>query len=346
MMAISGVFHRGGIMCVRLIRVNWLFLSIIVFLIATAVMASAASIAVRGAVNRELDLSVDQLRKMVPFHLDKVTLLQEKNRDEDPEKLIAGLASYTGVLLRDVLERAGMKYIRKFEPGVYVRVRGRDGKEVVFSFGEIFYSSIGRSILLAYERDGKTIGDKPGGIELIVSTDVRSGRRIMDVRDIVVERVNVELKAYEDRAKNIVRPPSTRIDFLDHSRKISKQISFEDMKNLPVVSMQNVVMNGDCEGFKGVFSFEGPTLKALLERQGITPSGADYNRFVLLSSESGFCATFSFGEIFASRLQGNIIVALKRNGRVLDSDGFARSAVREDSLGGRSVRCINRIEIF
>lgn len=336
----------GVIISFRIVRANRLFLLIIVCLIAMSGMASAASVAVRGAVNKELDLSADQLKKMAPFHIDKVTLLEEKKRDEDPEKLIAGLASYTGVLLRDVLEKAGMKYIRKFEPGVYVRVRGRDGKQVVFSFGEIFYSSIGRSILLAYERDGKAIGDKSGGVELIVSTDVRSGRRITDVRDIVVERVNVELKAYEDRAKNIVRPPSTRIDFIDKSRGISKQISFEDMKNLPVVSMRDVVMNGDCEGFKGVFTFEGPALKALLERQGITSSVTDYNRFVLLSSESGFCATFSFGEIFASRLQDNIIVALKRNGRVLDADGFARSAVREDSLGGRSVRCINRIEIF
>ena len=32
---------------------------------------------------------------------------------------------------------------------------------MVFSFGEIFYSSTGRSILVAYERNGKRIEDLP-----------------------------------------------------------------------------------------------------------------------------------------------------------------------------------------
>lgn len=330
----------------RAIRLTRLVFLTLIYLLALSAVAPAASVTIRGAVNKQLDLSADELKKMAPFQLDKVTLLEEKKRPEDPEKLIAGLASYKGVLLRDVLERAGMKYVRKFEPGVYVRVRGTDGKQVVFSFGEIFYSGIGRSILLAYERDGKTIDGQKGRIELIVSTDVRSGRRITDVQDIVIERVDLKLKAYEDRAKNIVRPPSTKIFVSDKTRGMSREISLQDIKGLHAVSMQDIVMNGDCEGFKGVFSFEGPTLRSVLEHLGVTGSGTDYNRFVLLSSESGFCATFSFGEIFASRLQDNIVIALKRNGSFLDSDGFARSVVREDSLGGRSVRCITKIEIF
>jgi hypothetical protein len=318
----------------------------VILLLAGVQQVLATSIAVRGAVNKQLNLSVPDLKKMAPFHVEKVTLLEEKKLPEDPEKLIAGLASYKGVLLRDVLERAGMKYVRKFEPGVYVRVTGRDGKQVAFSFGEVFYSSIGRSIVLAYERDEKVIGGQGGAVELVVSTDLRSGRRIADVQEIVVERVDVELKAYEDRAKKIGRPPSTKALFTDKSRGVSKEVSIEDFKGLPIIPMGEVVMNGDCEGFKGVFSFEGPSLRAFLERMGITASGADYNRLVLLSSESGYCATFSLGEIFGSRFQDNIIVAVKRNGSPLDFDGFARSVVREDSLGGRSVRCINRIEIF
>jgi hypothetical protein len=239
-----------------------------------------------------------------------------------------------------------MKYVRKFEPGVYVRVVGRDGKQVVFPFGEIFYSSIGRSIVLACERDEKTIGEQEGIVELVVSTDLRSGRRVADVQEIVVERVDLELKAYKDRAKKIVRPPSAKAVFTDKSRGVSKKISIDDFKSLPTIPVGEVVMNGDCEGFKGVFSFEGPALRAFLERMGITASVVDYNRFVLLSNESGYCATFSFGEIFGSRFQDNIIMAFKRNGSPLDFDGFARSVVREDSLGGRSVRCISRIEIF
>jgi len=70
-----------------------------------------------------------------------------------------------------------MKFIRKYEPGVFMRVRGADNKEVVFSFGEIFYSSIGRSILFACEKNGKPLNT----VEMVISTGGRSVRRISSI---------------------------------------------------------------------------------------------------------------------------------------------------------------------
>jgi CRP-like cAMP-binding protein len=116
---------------------------------------------------------------MPSFHINNVALLKEKKHHKDKENLIC-VADYRGVLLRDILEKAGMEYIRKWEPGVYVCVRGSENKDVVFSFGEIFYSSIGRSIILAYEKDGKPIHFSKGCGELIVATDVRDGRRVRE----------------------------------------------------------------------------------------------------------------------------------------------------------------------
>ncbi len=86
---------------------------------------------------------------------------------------------------------------------MFIHVRDMQNKDVVFSFGEIFYSSIGRSILIAYERDAK-----PCPPTLVVATDIHDGRMIENVSDITVERANVELLAYDDRAKNTTRPPS------------------------------------------------------------------------------------------------------------------------------------------
>jgi DMSO/TMAO reductase YedYZ molybdopterin-dependent catalytic subunit len=107
----------------------------------------------------------------------------------------------------------------------------------------------------------------------------------------------------------------------------------------------DAVMTGDCEGFRGVYSFEGPTLRAVLEHAGVNLARSDYRRHVVISSSDGFCATFSFGEILNSRLSDNIIIAWKKNGKPMTEDGFARSVVREDSTGGRSVRRISLIEI-
>ena len=320
-----------------------------VFFLGAFIMLSAsgvsfgAMISVSGEVKQSLKLSSEDLKKMPPFSINNITLLEEKKKSSDPEKLMM-VASYKGVLLRDLLERAGMKNVRKFEPGVFIRVRGTDNREVVFSFGEIFYSGIGRSVLLGYERDGKAI-DSHGALELVISTDVRSGRRITDVREILVERADIKLEAYLDKEKKVVRPHSPIITLTDSQSAVQRKITLDNLKILPALRFDDAVMTGDCEGFRGVYSFEGPTLRTVLESNGVNVSDKDYRRYVVISSSDGFCAAYSFGEIFNSRLGDNIIIAWKKNGELITEDGFARSVVREDSTGGRSVRRISRIEI-
>jgi DMSO/TMAO reductase YedYZ molybdopterin-dependent catalytic subunit len=324
-------------------RMIGLFFFAAVIMLSAPCICLGASISVSGDVKQTLSLSADDLKKMPSFAIKNITLLEEKNNPLEPEQLIA-VASYKGVLLRDLLEKAGMKFIRKFEPGVIIRVRGADKREVVFSFGEIFYSSIGRSVLLSYQRNGKPI-DTPGGIELVIATDTRSGRMIKDVREILVERVNIELHAYTDKERKISRPPSSLITLTDSNGAIRRTISRNDLAALPTLRIDDAVMTGDCEGFRGVYSFEGPSLKALLESAGVSQSDNYYRRYVVISSSDGFSAVYSFGEIFNSRLSDNSIIAWKKNGKTLTEDGYARSVVREDSTGGRSVRRISRIEI-
>lgn len=320
-----------------------------VFFLGTLIMLSipgfscGAAISVSGEVKRPLTLTTMELRSIPPFSIRNVTLLDEKNKSTDPEKLLM-VASYKGVLLRDLLERAGMKHIRKYEPGVLIRVRGADGREVLFSFGEVFYSSIGRSVLLSYEQDGKAL-EPHNGIELVVATDVRAGRRIQNVREIVVERADIKLEAYADKTKKVVRPPSTLITLTDERNPAERTITLDNLKTLSSVRIDDAVMTGDCEGFRGVYSFEGPTLKTVLESSGVNTSDRNYGRYVVISSSDGFCAVYSFGEILNSRLSDNIIIAWRKNGKLISEDGFARSVVREDSTGGRSVRRISRIEI-
>jgi DMSO/TMAO reductase YedYZ molybdopterin-dependent catalytic subunit len=341
-------FSVRGIRGIAMNRLSTIRCAIGALLLGTLVILAVpgvslgATISVSGEVRQPLTLSVDDLREMPSFLVKNITLLEEKKKSSEPEKLIA-VSSYKGVLLRDLLEKAGMKNVRKFEPGVFILVRGTDNMEVVFSFGEIFYSSIGRSVLLSYERDGKAI-DSHGGIELVISTDVRSGRRITDVREILVERADIRLDAYKDKDRKVVRPPSSLITLVNQGTA-PRTITPENLKALPSLRFDDAVMTGDCEGFRGVYSFEGPTLRTVLESNGVNVSDKDYRRYVVISSSDGFCAAYSFGEILNSRLGDNIIIAWKKNGELITEDGFARSVVREDSTGGRSVRRISRIEI-
>jgi hypothetical protein len=160
------------------------------------------SLSIKGAVKDQQVFSLSDLKKMPSFFLKDHYLIKEKETCQEPGEELISLASYRGVLLRDLLLETGMKYKRKWEPGVLVKVRDINKKEVIFSFGEIFYSSIGRSILVAYEKNGKPMDFKSGAGALIISTDLRAGRKLDEIQEIVVERVEVELKEQCRTASN------------------------------------------------------------------------------------------------------------------------------------------------
>jgi len=303
--------------------------------------AQEAFLTVRGEVVNELSLSMADLQAMPPFFIRDVPVIPERVRDRKDEELVTQ-TTFRGVLLRDVLYKAGMKHKRKWEPGVLIRVLNRAGRDVVFSFGEIFYSSIGRSVLLAYERDGK-----PCPLTLVVATDIHDGRMMADPSEIRVARVDVELLAYEDKAQNRVRPPSTEFTIADQASSKTRVVKPADLKKFPMVHIPAAVLIGDCEGFHGIHSLDGVSLSVLLKRFLAIPDPAPYNRYVLITSEDGYAATFSFGELFNSRLGDQVVIATMKDGKPLPpSDGFAMSIVEEDSTGGRSVKRIKRIEVY
>jgi hypothetical protein len=278
-------------------------------LICSSILISCAnhkadknSLSIKGAVKDQQTFSLLDLKKMPSFFLKDHYLIKEKESCQESGEQLLSLASYRGVLLRDLLLETGMKYKRKWEPGVLVKVKDVNNKEVVFSFGEIFYSSIGRSILVAYEKNSKQIEFKSGAGELVISTDLRAGRNLGEIKEIAVERVEVELKAYDDKKNKVVRPPTTSFTIIDHKSNSTMEISLNDLKSLPQVSIPKALMAGDCEGFGGLFSFKGASLRSLLNYFGTVECPVDYDRYVLVSSEDGFCATFSLGELYNSRL--------------------------------------------
>ncbi len=295
---------------------------------------------ITGELQKELLLSPADLKAMPPFVIRDVPVIPERVRDrQDKEKVTQ--TTFRGVLLRDILWKAGLKYKRKWEPGTFIQIRNTSNREIVFSFGEIFYSSIGRSVLVAYERE-----DLPCPPTLVVATDIHDGRTMADLAEIKVSRVDVELLAYDDQEKKKVRPPSTEFTFADLASKIQRILKPADLKALPKIHIPAAVMIGECEGFHGIHDLDGVPLSVLLKKYTTVPDPAPYNRYVLITSDDGYCATYSFGELFNSRMGDQIVIATIKDGKPLSTtDGFAMSVTGEDSTGGRSVKRIKKIEI-
>jgi hypothetical protein len=322
-------------------QISCLFYLLLGSLSIDRAFSQETQIAVRGELQKELSLSVADIKSMPSFLIRDVPMIPERVRDRtDQEKVTQ--TTFRGTLLRDVLWKAGLKYKRKWEPGVFIKVRNKSNREITFSFGEIFYSSIGRSVLIAYERE-----DLPCPPTLVVATDIHDGRMMTDLTEIKVARVGVELFAYDDKDKNRVRPPSTEFTVLDHVSKKQQVIKPSYFKGLPIIHVPNAVMIGECEGFHGIHSLDGVPLAILLGKILSIPDPAPYNRYVLITSDDGYCATYSFGELFNSRMGDQIVIATMKDGKPLSStDGFAMSVTAEDSTGGRSVKRIKKIEVY
>lgn len=316
------------------------FLLALILPAARPAKAEEGSIFVNGDVVEELLLSPADLKAMPPFFIENVPLIPERVRDgKDLDRV--SQTQFRGVLLRDLLHRAGMKHKRKWEPGVVIRVLGQGGKEVVFSFGEIFYSSTGRSILVAYERDSA-----PCPPTLVVATDLYDGRMMGGVAEIRVSRVAVQLLAYEDQDNKVTRPPTRELVLRDVKGGGSATIRTSDLEALPRTHIPAAVMIGDCEGYHGIHTLDGAALAAVLKKHLTIPDPAPYSRYVLVSSNDGYSATYSFGELFNSRMGNQIVIAVRKDGQPLSpADGFAMSVTGEDSTGGRSVRRIEKIEV-
>jgi hypothetical protein len=136
---------------------------------STAALADNIGVAVAGAVQHPETLSADDLRKLPPV---SVSISFETDKGAES-------ASYTGALLWNVVAAA----VPVDAPGKNTKLRhtilvtGRDGYAVAISEGEIDPAFEGKSVLLAYDKDGTALD----GVRLVVPGDHHGGRAVRDV---------------------------------------------------------------------------------------------------------------------------------------------------------------------
>ncbi|HEY4375178.1 MAG TPA: sulfite oxidase-like oxidoreductase [Burkholderiales bacterium] len=151
------------------------------FLAAPAVQAQEAALRIEGIGDAPTTLTLADLRGM------KRQAVEDKRAPRNgkgPETVV----HYGGVLLADVLDRAGFN---KLDPHMKRRAAvfaiASDNYEVAYSWGEIYNSAAGAHIVVLDEREGKPQDAAEGPLGLAAFDDRNPGPR--HVKRLLVLRV-------------------------------------------------------------------------------------------------------------------------------------------------------------
>ena len=315
-----------------------------------AVYAKEASfnVAVKGAVKQPLYLNQEDLAKFqqLTVRLNEITQDGKYN----------GVFIYTGIPLRTILNLAVIeKKNAEFNKlhDLAVVVRNKDGKQVVLSWGEIFYRNPSDLILALSARPlipHKSCNSchKPGEFEgrfnqleraigfpkLIAVNDFYTDRAIEDVVSIEV----VDLKP----ALKVAKPVSLFSPDFIITGAVSKPLTITDIANLPqtYVTTKSV---GDGIGYHGIKKYSGISLTSLLEKAGVTKSP---DAVCLVTAPDGYRSLLSFGELFLSPAGSRILIADRMSGEPLTKDGRFLLLITDDQAADRWVKAVNQIEII
>ena len=154
--------------------------SSIIALLAAAGLSgqtSAGSLSVTGDIAAPLTLTASDLAQM------------------PRETVQAGGAvggSYEGVLLRDILARAGApigQNLRGKALATYILAKAADGYQVVFTPAEVDPQFAGQKILVADKRDGKPLRADQGPLRLVCPGDKEGARSVRMLESLEVVRL-------------------------------------------------------------------------------------------------------------------------------------------------------------
>jgi molybdopterin-dependent oxidoreductase-like protein protein len=144
-----------------------------------------AMLSLTGDFRRTLTLTLSQLRAHTSVRADPFDL-----RCFTTNHFIRKVDSYRGVLLKDLIEVAGLRNDRPddFKRTIFIAV-AHDGYAVTFSWHELFNTPIGESVLVAFERGDAPLSIEDGAPLLFSAADILPAPRHVKRLAGVVARV-------------------------------------------------------------------------------------------------------------------------------------------------------------
>jgi precorrin-4 methylase/DMSO/TMAO reductase YedYZ molybdopterin-dependent catalytic subunit len=313
---------------------------------------SQGVVSITGEVKRPLKLSTDDLARFQSVEIQ----LNEVSRDGK----FHGVYLHKAVPLRTLLDMAEIvKQDQPFEKPIDLAIRVTDasGKQVVLSWGEVYYSNA-TEVTIAFaatpvkpmmteDRCLKCHGpeiyrkslieyDRPAGMpKLLLSGDFYTDRCLENVTRIEVIDLYPKLKV--DRAAKL-ESGEIRV-----TGAVAKELKLSDLKDYPRMEMMKKVV-GVHMGYHGLHRYKGISLAKILEAAG---AGEQLTKAVMISAPDGYRALFSFGELFQSFSGRRIMLAESDNGKTLEGQrgGKYRIIVPEELVDDRDVLAVARIEV-
>ena len=139
---------------------------------------------VKGLLKAPLTLTTNNLAGIPVQTADKHSITCESG---DVKKRITG---FKGILLHDILQKAGVEMDSKKDQGKYfIVVTATDNYQVIFAYDELMYGPAATSAYLLWEEDGKPIAED-GPFIVLCTSDIASGpRHVKWVRNIEVRKI-------------------------------------------------------------------------------------------------------------------------------------------------------------
>jgi DMSO/TMAO reductase YedYZ molybdopterin-dependent catalytic subunit len=157
---------------------------VVIGLLSSAYAQVSLTVELKGLVESPQLLRVSDLQQMkveTRKNVKIVSLSGEVKRE---------IGELKGVLLREILEKAGIKIASPKERGkLYIVVKATDGYTTLFAHNELFNNPTGDNVLLVFEEDKKAL-EKDGAVVLITTNDKITGpRHVKWVQSIEVKRL-------------------------------------------------------------------------------------------------------------------------------------------------------------
>ena len=329
-------------------KMTWYLLMIVLFLPPSAGAEANPNLSITGLVVQPVNLSLRDLAA----HQSVEAQLNEVFQDGQ----YRGVFRYRGVPLRDLLELASIRKVETDFPNpvdLAVVIRNRDGRQVVLSWGEIFYRNPG-GILVAlsaqpvmpkrdcgkchtpevYRERLNQLSRKIGFPKLVMAEDGYADRSLENIASIEV--VDIKPHAPKEKKKELFSPEFTVAGAVKGSKTI-RDLSAYSRKRARVKRL------GEGDGYHGMEILEGAALKDIL---GDLEIPADLNQVFLVSAPDGYRALFSYGEIFLAPSGDRLMVADRVNGEPPKQGGAFILAAPDDLMANREVKAVGNIDII
>jgi len=142
--------------------------------------------------------------------------------------------------------------------------------------------------------------------------------------------------------------PSKKLTLVDLNG-MDIEVTLEELQQMPQESEEQCICVGESSGYIGIYDYRGVRLHAVLELAQAARDAGGYrkeNMYVVFTGADGYQVIASWTELHQPPNGKRALLVLEKDAKPLDdAEGAVRLFFPGDKYVGRSVKCLERIEI-